>query len=211
MRKTKEEAEATRQAILQSAMDTFYEKGYSKTTFDEIAKRINLTKGAVYWHFRNKPDLIAAIINDYFEKQKSYIAERQPVIQSFDDIINYFLHHSNFMLSNENNYKVGFFLICQMEWSEAIITKVKPQVAKNKEYWFTPESIDECIKNETIIFLYLCVPSILLLIIQLLRKIFKNEIVQKVLKVVNILIIICSALFFLLWNFLCIGFYFTFQ
>lgn len=136
MRKTKEEAEATRQAILQSAMDTFYEKGYSKTTFDEIAKRINLTKGAVYWHFRNKPDLIAAIINDYFEKQKSYIAERQPVIQSFDDIINYFLHHSNFMLSNENNYKVGFFLICQMEWSEAIITKVKPQVAKNKEYWF---------------------------------------------------------------------------
>ena len=64
MRKTKEEAEATRQAILQSAMDTFYEKGYSKTTFDEIAKRINLTKGAVYWHFRNKPDLIAAIINE---------------------------------------------------------------------------------------------------------------------------------------------------
>lgn len=136
MRKTKEEAEATRQAILQSAMDTFYEKGYSKTTFDEIAKRINLTKGAVYWHFRNKPDLIAAIINDYFEKQKSYIAERQPVIQSFDDILSYFLHHIHFMLNNENNYKVGFFLICQMEWSEAIITKVKPQVAQNKEYCF---------------------------------------------------------------------------
>ena len=80
----------------------------------------------------------------------------------------------------------------------------------NKEYWFTPESIDECIKNETIIFLYLCVPSILLLIIQLLRKIFKNEIVQKVLKVVNILIIICSALFFLLWSFLCISLDFDF-
>ena len=80
----------------------------------------------------------------------------------------------------------------------------------NKEYWFTPESIDECIKNETIIFLYLCVPSILLLIIQLLRKIFKNEIVQKVLKAVNILIIICSALFFLLWSFLCISLDFDF-
>ena len=77
----------------------------------------------------------------------------------------------------------------------------------NKEYWFTPESIDECIKNETIIFLYLCVPSILLLIIQLLRKIFKNDIVQKVLKVVNILIIICSALFVLLWEYIAIAVY----
>lgn len=136
MRKTKEEAEVTRQAILQSAMDTFYEKGYSKTTFDEIAKRINLTKGAVYWHFRNKPDLIAAIINDYFEKQREYIEERQPLIQSFDDIISYFLHHVHFMLNNDNNYKIGFFLICQMEWSEAIMTKIRPQVAKNKEYCF---------------------------------------------------------------------------
>lgn len=71
MKKTKEEAEATRQAILQSALNTFCEKGYSKTTFDEIAKRINLTKGAVYWHFRNKPDVIAALINAYCERQKN--------------------------------------------------------------------------------------------------------------------------------------------
>ena len=134
MRKTKEEAEVTRQAILQSAMDTFYEKGYSKTTFDEIAKRINLTKGAVYWHFRNKPDLIAAIINDYFEKQRAYIEERQPVIQSFDDIISYFLHHIHFMLNNENNYKVGFFLICQMEWSEAILQRVSAQIKDIRSY-----------------------------------------------------------------------------
>ena len=82
----------------------------------------------------------------------------------------------------------------------------------NKDYWFTPLNINEYIRMVAgLFFLKLCVPSSLLLIIQLLRKIFKNEIVQKVLKVVNILIIICSALFFLLWNFLCIGFYFTFQ
>ena len=80
----------------------------------------------------------------------------------------------------------------------------------NQEYWFTFESIDEYIRVVTHLFLYLCVPSILLLIIQLLRKIFKNEIVQKVLKAVNILIIICSALFFLLWSFLCISLDFDF-
>ena len=46
-RRTKEEAEKTRQEILFSALDIFYEKGYSKTTFDEIAKRINLLHQAV--------------------------------------------------------------------------------------------------------------------------------------------------------------------
>ncbi|MDO4161819.1 MAG: TetR/AcrR family transcriptional regulator, partial [Pseudomonadota bacterium] len=68
MRRTKEDAEQTRQAILASAVDIFYEKGYSKTTFDEIAKRINLTKGAVYWYFRNKPDIVAALINEFMQK-----------------------------------------------------------------------------------------------------------------------------------------------
>lgn len=43
-RRTKEEAEQTRIEILRSALDIFCEKGYSRTTFDEIAKRINLTK-----------------------------------------------------------------------------------------------------------------------------------------------------------------------
>ena len=82
----------------------------------------------------------------------------------------------------------------------------------NKDCWFTLISINRYIRIlANLFFLNLCVPSILLLIIQLLRKIFKNEIVQKVLKAVNILIIICSALLFLLWGFLCIGFYFTFQ
>ena len=82
----------------------------------------------------------------------------------------------------------------------------------NKDCWFTLISINEYIRMVAgLFFLDLCVPSALLLIIQLLRKIFKNEIVQKVLKAVNILIIICSALLFLLWGFLCIGFYFTFQ
>ena len=75
MRRTKEDAEQTRQAILESAMDIFYEKGYSKTTFDEIAKRINLTKGAVYWYFRNKPDIVAALINDFVQKHIKRLEE----------------------------------------------------------------------------------------------------------------------------------------
>lgn len=84
-RRTKEEAEKTRQEILFSALDIFYEKGYSKTTFDEIAKRINLTKGAVYWHFRNKPDIIAALIKESFNRTNEAIARKVPVVNTLSD------------------------------------------------------------------------------------------------------------------------------
>ena len=43
-RRTKEEAQQTRETILMAALDMFCDKGYSRTTFDEIAKKINLTK-----------------------------------------------------------------------------------------------------------------------------------------------------------------------
>lgn len=134
MRRTKEEAEETRRAILQSALNIFYEKGYSKTTFDEIAKRINLTKGAVYWHFRNKPDVVAALINNYMEEHFTEMENLLPKMKSFDDILNFFLYSSEHALKNENNRKISFFLVCQMEWSEAIIAKIKPQVERKKEY-----------------------------------------------------------------------------
>ena len=82
MKRTKEEAVATKQAILQSALDLFYQKGYSKTTFDQIAARIGLTKGAVYWHFKNKPDLVAALINDYVAKKQLYLEKKVPSLNN---------------------------------------------------------------------------------------------------------------------------------
>lgn len=140
MRRTKEEAEATRVAILQSALNTFCEKGYAKTTFDEIAKRINLTKGSVYWHFRNKPDLLAALIDDYSKRQLEFLLQKQPKLcaESLNDILNHFLYRIEFIMSSESNQKICFFLVCQMEWSEGVLQKLEllPQVAKSIKFWF---------------------------------------------------------------------------
>jgi len=135
MRKTKEDAEQTRKAILASAMDMFYEKGYSKTTFDEIAKRINLTKGAVYWYFRNKPDIVAALINDFADKYlaniKEFIANHQPV--SFESIIEMELFNNKQIREDPLYYRFLFFVSCQMEWSEAIINKIQPSIEQTKQ------------------------------------------------------------------------------
>ena len=135
MRRTKEDAEQTRRAILASAMDMFYEKGYSKTTFDEIAKRINLTKGAVYWYFRNKPDIVAALINDFADKYladiRGFIAEHQPF--GFEDIIEMQLFNNKKIREDQQFYKFLFFVYCQMEWSEAILNKIQPAIEQTKQ------------------------------------------------------------------------------
>ena len=134
MRRTKEDAEQTRQAILESAMDIFYEKGYSKTTFDEIAKRINLTKGAVYWYFRNKPDIVAALINEFVQKHikrlEDFRAAQKEV--NLDVVADMMLMVYNHMKSDPKAYKFIFFITCQMEWSEAIMVKIRPLVEQTK-------------------------------------------------------------------------------
>ncbi len=60
-RKTKEEAERTRQQIIDAARQVFHECGVSRTSLEKIAEVAGVTRGAVYWHFANKADLFFAM------------------------------------------------------------------------------------------------------------------------------------------------------
>ncbi|AYF32488.1 TetR family transcriptional regulator [Vreelandella alkaliphila] len=61
-RKTKAEAAATREALLDAAEEVFFAKGVARTSLEQIARHANLTRGAVYWHFKNKGDLFMALV-----------------------------------------------------------------------------------------------------------------------------------------------------
>ncbi len=133
-RKTKEEAEQTRSEILRSALDIFCEKGYSRTTFDEIARRINLTKGAVYWHFRNKPDLIAALIREAFNHTNNIILQQVPEIKSVDDLKQRCIINATLVRDEPYYRKFLFFIFYQMEWSEAILGTICKSIKDIEEY-----------------------------------------------------------------------------
>ncbi len=60
-RKTKAEAEQTRQLIIEAARRVFHVNGVSRTTFAEIAKAAGVTRGAIYWHFADKAELFFAM------------------------------------------------------------------------------------------------------------------------------------------------------
>jgi TetR/AcrR family transcriptional regulator, acrAB operon repressor len=61
-RRTKEEAQATRSHILDTAELVFEQRGVSGTSLHEIAKAAGLTRGAIYWHFEDKADLFNAMM-----------------------------------------------------------------------------------------------------------------------------------------------------
>ncbi len=62
MRKTKAEALATRSGILDAAEHLFQAQGVSGTSLQDIAAAAGVTRGAVYWHFKDKGDLFNAMM-----------------------------------------------------------------------------------------------------------------------------------------------------
>jgi AcrR family transcriptional regulator len=55
----------TANRILRQAMKTFLEKGYHGSSIDDITTAAGVTKGALYWHFENKEDVLKRIIEEY--------------------------------------------------------------------------------------------------------------------------------------------------
>src|SRR5688500_9102310 len=62
VRKTKEEAQATRSALLDAAELLFHARGVSRTSLNDIAHAAGMTRGAIYWHFADKADLFNAMM-----------------------------------------------------------------------------------------------------------------------------------------------------
>jgi len=59
---TKEEAFATHEQLLDAAERVFYEQGVSRTSLQAIAEAAGVSRGAIYWHFKNKADLFSAMM-----------------------------------------------------------------------------------------------------------------------------------------------------
>lgn len=77
VRKTKEDAELTRRRIIAAARSVFLARGVSKSTLEHIAAEANVTRGAVYWHFKNKTDIFHAMREQVF----------LPLIDQMDDTL----------------------------------------------------------------------------------------------------------------------------
>src|SRR3984885_7709121 len=63
----------TRAKLLEAALELIREKGYERTTLDEVARRAGMTSGAIYGNFKNRGELLAALKQPYWAPIKPVI------------------------------------------------------------------------------------------------------------------------------------------
>src|SRR5215467_588782 len=76
----------TRAALLEAARALIREKGYARTTLEEVAKRAGMTTGAIYGNFKNREELFIALGQTYWAPVKPRI----PPGATFDEAMSAF-------------------------------------------------------------------------------------------------------------------------
>ncbi|MET8252898.1 helix-turn-helix domain-containing protein [Micromonospora sp. NPDC005197] len=91
----RESTGGTRERIKAVALELFTEQGYEKTSLREIAERLNVTKAALYYHFKSKDDIVASFVEDrldqmdaltaWADSQPATLATRRALISRYAD------------------------------------------------------------------------------------------------------------------------------
>ena len=133
-RKRKEDAEKTRRKILASALSLFVKKGYERTTFNDIAARLKMTKGAVYWHFESKERLLVELVEEALVKFRRQLEELMPHGElTFPKVADMMV--KNAVQMSEDPKGAAFFRLmkCQIKWSDDSMTKVREGLLADAE------------------------------------------------------------------------------
>ena len=118
----KEQTQATRKAILDSAMELFGEKDFASTSINDISKNASISKGIVYHYFQNKDDLYLECVKISFDSLIAHLSTFPNTTGSIEHIVGNFLQfRHDFFIKNPNiknvffGFKQGKFQISSQE------------------------------------------------------------------------------------------------
>ena len=103
MRKSKEDTRLTREKIIESAFESFFELGYAETSLSLIAENAGMTRGAIYWHFKDKNELYREVVKIAAEK-----ADVVKFAYSLSEDLSYKERMLSLFLFSQNNRYVDF-------------------------------------------------------------------------------------------------------
>jgi len=118
-RKTKEDSEKTRQAILDGAEAVFLCRGMGMATMADIADAAEVSRGAVYGHFKNKQEVAIAMANRGFQELVDLIPPLSaPYLDRIEDIFMMFLQRCSKGSSGERVLEI-LYLKCEQQEENA--------------------------------------------------------------------------------------------
>ena len=136
MKRTKEDAQVTKENLINTAFKEFLETGFEVSNLEDIAAKAGVTRGAFYWHFKDKKHLLELILEykdieslkityeiyesglSAFEKLKKIISLNFPELKTVKreanyvrlkvELYNYFIKHGD-----KRNVAPTFLKICR--------------------------------------------------------------------------------------------------
>ena len=86
-RRQAERSDTTRRAIVDAARTLFAELGFERTSIDQVAEAAGVSKGALYHHYRDKTEVLAAVYEDMArDMARRLVAAVEPVESPLEQV-----------------------------------------------------------------------------------------------------------------------------
>lgn len=104
-----QKAEKKKKDMIKSAVSIIEKKGYHNTTMEEIASQLLMTKGSVYYYFKNKQDLLyqsqKMLLNESITHIESINKEEYPVAERLQKTM---IVHIKYLITERSGFAMGF-------------------------------------------------------------------------------------------------------
>jgi AcrR family transcriptional regulator len=101
--------EKRRAQLIKAAGRVFARRGFEAATTEDIAREAGLTKGALYFHFKNKEDIFFAVIRDHIDNQIKKIYAILDEKADFERIVEKSIRSSFAMMKKEKYFTIDFW------------------------------------------------------------------------------------------------------
>ncbi|MCM7273599.1 acrEF/envCD operon transcriptional regulator [Enterobacter hormaechei] len=151
-RKKKEEAQKTRQQLIEAAIGLFATRGVSSTTLTDIADAAQLTRGAVYWHFSSKAEIFNAIWDQQLP-MREMIRDRLILSENDDPLLmlrEQFIVALQYIASEPRQYALLLILYHKCEFHDDVISEceIRKRIGLNDDY--LRKTLKRCIARNVI-------------------------------------------------------------
>lgn len=124
-RKTKKQAIETKEKIVAAAIEIFGERNFSNVSVVEIAEKIGMTKGAIYWHFKGKNDILLHIIEESCKNAELSFVGMFENPEDMDDITSFFKKNLRRPKQDPEFQKINRFVLRRHEWPSDLQQQVE--------------------------------------------------------------------------------------
>lgn len=133
----------TKENITRTALKLFLRNGYEKTSLNQIAREVGITKPAIYHHFKNKDELIHEVLSLFFEEMGKWSRSRfescktlKELLKAFFQSLKSFKEVADVLLGKEEGSRYSFLelLLAASKKDPTIQKRIEEGFLQSREF-----------------------------------------------------------------------------